>query len=124
MSQPETTTDIEGSAFMYKLAALLLQISGVLHFITPLFAGFSDDVMMLLPVGLIYLLLSWGVYRGWRSVGWIAFLVVLPGAVFAFANAYSGTTVPAWIYAAITLADLLAAITLFVILWRSKRVTA
>lgn len=106
---------------MYKLAALMLQISGILHFIAPLFAGFSNDVMRMLPIGLIYLLLSWGVYRGWRWVGWIAFLILLPGAVFAFANAYSGTTIPAWIYAAITLADLLAAITLFVILWRTRR---
>jgi len=87
---------------------------------SPFLAGMSDDVMMLLPLGIVYLLLALGLSRGWRWLAYIAFIILLIGAVFAFAYSFGVTSVPGWLHGAIALFDLLALLALFGALWRSK----
>lgn len=106
--------------FTYQTAALFVAISAILHLISPLFAGFSDDVILLFPAGVFYLGVAWGLSKSLRWLAYLTFLILLFGAVFAFSLSFSGTTVPASIYGLIAITDLAALTILFVILWRSK----
>jgi hypothetical protein len=106
--------------FSYRSAALFVAISAILHLISPVFAGLAEDVMLLLPTGVLYLFFAWGLSKGWRWLAYIAFIVLLIGGLFAFAFSFGGSMVPGWLYAGIAIADLLAVLALFGALWRSK----
>jgi len=104
-------------------AGLFLALSGVLHLVAPVFAGFAPGSLVLLAIGVIYLLLAAGINRGWRGLAYIVFVVLLVGANVAFAMV-GGGLLPDYLWYAIIAADLVALVSLFVALWRGRRAVA
>ncbi|MEQ8480304.1 MAG: hypothetical protein RIC18_06585 [Hoeflea sp.] len=105
------------------LAAIVTYISALIHFATPAMTGFSREVFWLVPVAVLYTLMAYLILPNRRLMAWLAFFILLAGAIAALgASAGSGTVPQTW-WAAILAADLVAASLLFVYLWRPKPVT-
>lgn len=102
----------------YRLAAVFVLISAVLHFFSFTVGGLSTAALVLIPFGVIYLLIAAGLNRGKRWLAWISFFVMGLGGAIALGLSFGNTPVPGWWYMAIALADGAAALWLFVALWR------
>lgn len=102
----------------YRFGAALIAVSAALHVFAFLVGGFSADALRLIPVGLIYALLAYGLTRGWRWLAYVAFIAMMVGGTLALGSLWTPSPVPqAWTIAIIG-ADWLAALALFVSLWR------
>lgn len=111
--------------FSYKSATFFILITAILHLVSPLFGGgLTADTQFLLSAGVMYLIIAWLISRHWRWFAYIAFLVLLGGFIIALAYSFNGTTVPAWLYMLIAIADLGGIVALFGTLWRNKTVSA
>ncbi|MEM6595161.1 MAG: hypothetical protein AAF672_10240 [Pseudomonadota bacterium] len=108
----------------YRGGALFVGVSGLLHFVAPLVAGFAADTLFLIPVGALYLLIAYVLLRGWRLMAYVAFLLMMLGSCFAIASIWTPPAAFGWAMAGIAVADWLAAVALFVALWRNKSVVA
>ena len=106
--------------FSYRTAVFAIAASAILHLLAPLFGGFSGLPLFLFVAGLAYAILAFGLSRFWRLVAWLAFIVLLGGFNIALAYSFNGNSVPAILFAAIAIADGIALLALFGILWRSK----
>ena len=110
--------------FTLKNAALLILVSAILHLITPLLAGgLTPDAVFMMQGGALYLLFAFGLYRNWRWVPYFAFIMMLAGTLISFGFSFDGTTIPAWLYGVNAAFSFLAAIALFVSLWRPRQTT-
>ena len=108
--------------FTLKNAALLILIGAILHLVTPLLAGgLTPDALFMMQGGIIYLIFAFGLYRNWRWIAYFAFIMMLAGTLISFGYSFVGTTIPAWLYGTNSLISLLAAIVLFVSLWRPRQ---
>ncbi|MEM7219545.1 MAG: hypothetical protein AAF515_14350 [Pseudomonadota bacterium] len=105
------------------IAALLLAVSGVLHFVGPLLAGFASASLPLLVFGVLYLILAHFLRRGSRLVAWIVFFMMLVFGIGALGQTGGVSPVPDWVTYAIIAADLACAACLFVVLWRDPAPT-
>gem|GEM_PF-4411794 len=109
----------------YKLGALFVAISAMLHLVSPIFArGLTQDALILLPIGALYLFFAWGLRAKMRWVAHLAFIILLLGTLIAFGFSFNGTTVPAWAYGSMALANTVALASLFICLWRNKPIRA
>ena len=102
----------------YRTGALLVLLSAAFHLIAPLISLGARDGLMLLPVGIVYVAFAWGLMRGWRWLAYVTFLIMLIGISAAMTGIWSISPVPSWIYIGIALANICAALALFVALWR------
>ena len=100
-----------------KSAGILLLISAALHVIGVVLAGFSPDALILLVPAAFYLFLVAGLSRGIMWIAWLAFICMLGGAAGALAAIYGGWSIPAWVFVGIFMADLAAAVLLFLAIW-------
>lgn len=114
-------TDARGP---YRGGALFVGVSGVLHFVAPLVTGFASETLFLIPAGVLYLAISYALLRGSRLMAYIAFLLMMIGSCIAIASIWTPPAAFGWVMAGIAVADWLAAIALFVALWRNKPVAA
>jgi hypothetical protein len=103
---------------LFKIAASSAFVSALFHLLAPLFGGLTSEALFLLPFSVMWALIGWGLIRGSRLVAYFAFLIGAIGVSVGLAGFMDPVGVPIWIYAAVTLADLGVAITLFVALWR------
>ncbi len=108
----------------YRTAAMFTGFSGIVHLVAPLVSGLTTDATLLLVAGIVYLLAAFGLSRRLRWLALLVFPVLLFATLFDFAWSFNGTTVPAWIYAAIAASNTLALIVLFILLWRPKTISA
>lgn len=102
-------------------AATFATISAVLHLIALLLSGFVANLVASLFGALIWAVLAYGLSRHARWVAYPGFLMGLIGFCTAFAIVLAGVPGPlltVWI--GIMIADALAAVTLFMLLWRSR----
>lgn len=106
----------------YRIGAVFLAISAILHLISPLFAGFIGQAPVLFVIGLIYLSAAWGLIRGMRWLAYGMFIVLMIGSIAALTGIWALSPVPGWIYAGIFIANWAAIIALFLALWRPNRV--
>lgn len=108
------------SLFRPATAAPLVFLSGLLHL--PVFAvdGMTGFAGAMAVIGLVYIAIAAGLRRGWRWLSWIAFLAMAFGAVAAYIAAGTDASLHRWLFLAIAIIDLLAAIILFGALWRSR----
>ena len=104
----------------YRIGAIFFLISGLLHVLAFLVGGFSSDATRLIPIGVIYGLIAFGLFQGWRWLAYAAFLIALIGSIAALAFSLGTGAVPTWWWIAILIADVLAAIGLFGALWRAR----
>lgn len=106
----------------YRFGTAFILISAALHIFAFVVGGFAPEALVLIPIGLVYVVLAYGLSRGWRWLAYIAFLLMMIGGTFALAQLWTPSPVPQWWTLAIIAADWLAALALFVALWRPARV--
>lgn len=97
-----------------KLGGQFMMLSGLLHFLSAAFG----DTMIMASIGVLYLLIGAGLTRSMRWLGYFAFLFMIFGAVIAY-GFLTTAPAPTWVTWAIIIANVLAALTLFVALWRA-----
>ena len=104
---------------LYQNAGMLLLASAALHILVILFSGGTYLMQMLVAAvlwgGLGYLLLG---QRRWAA--YLAFIGMLCGIIAALGIGMSEFGIVKWLFLAILVFDLAAAVMLFRILWRSK----
>ena len=105
--------------FSLQTAALPMALSGLLHIFAFVVAGFTAFSGLMLGIGIAYCLAAIGLRRQWRWLAWLAFLVMLAGAVGAYV--ISGDAgLKGWWFLAIAIVDAVAAAILFGALWKSR----
>lgn len=104
----------------YRIGAFFIAISAILHILAFLVGGFSSAVLMLIPIGVIYLGLAYGLLSGWRWMAYLTFLIALIGSIVAFGSSMGSGAIPSWWWLLIVAADLGAAFCLFTVLWRNR----
>lgn len=102
----------------YRFGAALITVSATLHVFAFLAGGLSADALRLIPVGLVYALLAYALTRRWRWLAHVAFVAMMIGGTVALGSLWAPSPVPQWWTIAIIAADWLAALALFVALWR------
>ncbi|MEZ5812944.1 MAG: hypothetical protein R3D45_16160 [Rhizobiaceae bacterium] len=112
------------SLFRSVTAAPLVFLSGLLHLPVFVADGMTAFAGAMAVTGLIYIAIAAGLRRGWRWLSWIAFLVMTFGAVAAYILAGSDASLHRWLFLAIAVVDVLAAIVLFGSLWRAREKVA
>jgi len=105
----------------YRVGAVFLAISAILHLISPVFAGFAGQALGLFAIGVIYLAAAWGLMQRWRWLAYVVFLVLMIGSIAALTGIWALAPVPGWIYASIFFANWAVAVALFIALWRPNR---
>ena len=104
----------------YRIGALFIGLSGLMHLAAPLLGGFAGQAITLAGVGAIYLLIAAGLLRGWRWLAYLAFLVMLVALSAAIPGIFGQGPVPGWLFGGILVANLLAVLGLFAALWRRR----
>lgn len=102
----------------YRVGAFFVLISAVLHLLAPLVGGFHPDALILIPIGALYLAVTYGLLRGWRWLAYLSFFGLAIGGIAALNMIWSASPVPFWWYGLIAAADGLGVIGLFVALWK------
>ena len=96
-------------------AAAAIAISGVLHWVAIFTGTAGASVSALVIVGAVYLIFAYGLRKQMRWLAYLCFVIMLAGTVAALATSFESK-----IFLAIMLADLAAAIFLFIALWRDR----
>lgn len=104
----------------YKFAAFVLALSSIMHFMAILMGQFKSDVIGLVLPLVVYLLLALLLNQGRRLGAWLGFLCMLVGITAGVLRLYSSSLVPEWVFQSIVALNVLSALVLFVILWKSK----
>ena len=104
-----------------KLSGQITALVAALHAVAIGWSGFGGFGAILLALAVVYFGLALGLTRGMRGLGYLAFVVLLAGAVAAYAWV-GRVAVPDGILLAMLGAKLLAVLTLFVALWRPRTV--
>ena len=97
-------------------------LSAGLHLLALPVSRFSADALILLPFALVYAGFAYGLFRGWRWLAYVVFIVLLVGISLAIARIWANGDVPRWIYMGIAGANILSVTTLFVALWKQPDV--
>ncbi len=105
---------------MYKLAALAVVLSAIMHFVAFVLGQFKADVLPLAIFGAVYLMFAILLYRERRRTAWLSFFVMLIGMSAALTFINSGTAAPDWVFVAISILNVVSAVFLFFVLWKSK----
>ncbi|MBF9031684.1 hypothetical protein HKCCE3408_14885 [Rhodobacterales bacterium HKCCE3408] len=114
-----TTTDsaLDGRGLnLLRNAGLLFLLNAVAHGLTYALGGLAAPV--LLAGAAIDLVLGAGLLRGFRALGCIGFVVALVGISVGVAGLADPAAGPDWGYGTILALDLLAAVMLFLYIWR------
>ena len=104
--------------------AYFTALSAGLHLLALPVSRFSADALILLPFALVYAGFAYGLFRGWRWLAYVVFIVLLVGISLAIARIWANGDVPRWIYMGIAGANILSVTTLFVALWKQPDVIA
>ena len=100
---------------LMSLAGIAIAISGVLHWLA-IFAGPAGlSTLALLVIGLVYLVFAYGLNKQQRWLAYLCFIVMLMGSVVALAASFES-----WAFGLIALADVSAAVLLFLALWQNR----
>lgn len=103
----------------YHRAAALLFVSAVLHLVVLVLSGGSYLMEMLIGL-VVWTLIGFGLMRHWRWLAYIAFLLGMMGAIFAFGVGMSEFGLVRLSLFGIAIADVLAVLVLFALLWRNR----
>ncbi|MEM7241236.1 MAG: hypothetical protein AAF429_03525 [Pseudomonadota bacterium] len=104
---------------LYQNAGMLLFLSAALHLLVILFTG-GAYLMQMLIAAVLWGILGYLLMGERRWAAYVAFLGMLFGIIAYLGFGMSEFGVVKWLFFAILLADLLAAIMLFRIIWRTK----
>ena len=112
---------MSGSLFSLKTAALPVSVSALLHILSFVPDGLDVGAGLMFGIGIVYILMAIGLRRNKRWVAWLTFLAMTFGTVAAYLISGDGTELHDGWFLTISLVDLVAAILLFVCLWRSDQ---
>lgn len=96
--------------------AILLGLSAILYLVAAVIGGLN---LAYLGTALIFALVAAGLLQGRRWFAHLAFLFALIAISFAVTGIWAHGGPPGWIFAGIATANLLAAVALFMTLWKS-----
>lgn len=113
-SQPQSQSLADKSALA--TAGRFLLLSALLHLAAPIPAGFAADALALIPIGIVYALLGFGLIRGLGWLGCVTFVLLTVAMLAAYAT-MGGSSVPEWWTWLILAADFAAWIFLFGHIW-------
>ena len=99
-------------------AVLFVLASAALHIFAFLAGGFSSEAFGLIPFGLVYLVLAGLLAVGWRIFGYLGFVVMIFAGIVAMGFMWADHPVAWWWFGLTMVADWLAALNLFLVLWR------
>jgi len=102
----------------YRIASIFLAITSVLYGVALVLEQFQNVVNLAVPA-VLYLLLALFLFNGKRWAAWLTFLCMLIGITSAIISAYSTGNSPVWLFQAIAVLNMLVALALFVVLWRT-----
>ncbi|MEO0809543.1 MAG: hypothetical protein AAFW82_02680 [Pseudomonadota bacterium] len=102
---------------MSRLAGLFAAISGLFHLLVPLVSSAVQGIIFPICVGLLWLLIAFGLSRNLRWVAWLAFYVAMADAIAALYLMVSITAGPDWLYAALCVSATFVAVMIFRVLW-------
>jgi len=102
----------------YRVGALFIALSGLLHISALVLSGFAPSSFLLGGVGVLWLFVAVGLLRNMRWLAYLAFLLAMIGGIAALSGAWTAGPVPHWVYLGIATAHLGAVLALFVALWR------
>ena len=105
----------------FRIAILMFMISASLHVLAPFLSGFHRDGLMLAAMLPVFLVMIWGLARGWRWFAYLCFFIGAIGGIVALSFIWSENSVPPWIYTGILVADWGAAGALFLALWQAPQ---
>ena len=100
----------------FEKAGLFMIISGVLHLPIFFIGGFSGKAIALTAIGVVWVLLGLGLRAQKKWLPCLCYLLMLGGMVAALTLLYTGL-IPNWWVWLIFLADFLAALFLFRLIW-------
>ena len=103
----------------YNIAGLFLIISGILHIPMFLVGGISQKAIGLAVIGILWIVLGIGLRRQKTYLPCLVYVLMLFGVIASLASLNAGP-VPNWWWWLIFLADLIAAIFLFRIIWSRR----
>lgn len=101
-----------------KIAAVLMFIAALLCMIAPFNSDFANTSMPLLAFFVLYAFFGWMITQNRRWAKWLGFLLLLLGGIFGMGNYLSGSPMPDWLTLGIWASSWIAAVCLFVELWR------
>ncbi len=101
-------------------AANFIALSALLHLVAAVASGYGTEISWLIPLAVLYAVFAYGLFKAWRWMAYIAFVVVFVGTWFAIGSVWSPAPVFGWIASAICLANVAAIVMLFVTLWKPK----
>lgn len=105
-----------------KLGALALALSGGLHFVAVIGAGFAGAALPLLLFGVLFLILAAILYQHeQRLVAWLVFVMMLVIPIIALGQMGPGHPVPAAIVWVILILDWICLASLLVALWQKPQ---
>ena len=73
----------------FRFAAAFAALSGVLHIAAPVVSGFASEAWLVVPFGVIYLILAYGLFMGWRWLAWLAFFWSFAGVAGAISKIWT-----------------------------------
>ena len=103
-----------GSFGTLKLGGQFVILSGLMHFVA---AAFGDTMIMGIT-GVLYILIGMGLTRGMRWLGYFAVLFMIFGSMLAY-GFMTVAPAPQWVTTTIIVLDLIAALNLFVAIWKA-----
>ena len=107
----------------YAIAAIPAFASAAIHVAVLPFAPGAETMSMIAGT-VIWIALGYGLMRGSRLVGFLAFAMGLFGAVYALSAALTYDGLSALLFGLMSVADALVVAFLFPTLWRSKPAAA
>ena len=82
-------------------------------------SGFSGAGLGLVPYGIVFLAIAYGLMQRMRWIAYLGFLALFVGLIMAVSNLYTIGAVPGWLYAGLAVTNLLGVLSLFGALWTS-----
>lgn len=101
-------------------AGAFLLLSAALHVLGVILTGVAGESLILLGPAILYVLLFAGLARGMMWVAWTALICMLGGAAGTVAELASQPIAPIWVLWGILIADLIAAVLLFRVIWTGR----
>lgn len=105
----------------FSTAALLLLVSAFLHLVV-LGVSFGSYLVPMIGGAIMWFVIGAGLQRGLRWLAHIAFIVAMLGGIYAMGVAMGETGLTQLALYGIMAVDWIAAVVLFVALWRSPQI--
>lgn len=104
----------------FRMAAMLLLVSAALHIVVIAVSG-GGFLVPMIAGAMMWFVIGAGLQRGMRWLAYIAFLLAMIGGVYAMGTGMGQTGLTQMALFGIMAADWIAAVLLFVALWKAPQ---